>query len=520
MGAGLLVPIALVSLMGNSLPIRAELALTAGSLATAAANGLLVVLLFTLWPLGRAGQVRAGVLFRDEVAPERRVPGAGIAAATLVAALALVGLAILTSEAPRLALYYCLAVIGVFAAFWALGSGVTWLARRVPRPRGPELALAVRNLGAPGGLTRAVVLSLGAGLSLLVSVALVDHSIVSDLTGRMPEKSPSYFILDLKRSESEAFQALVHARFPEAKVQQAPMLRGRMVKLGDTPVEKVTAPPEAAWVLTGDRGLTYSATLPEGAHVVEGAWWPADYAGEPLVSFDTEIARGLSLKVGDTVTVNVLGRNVTARLANLREVKWESLSLNFVMVFSPNTLAGAPHNLLTTITLPKDAVLADEAKLARDLGKAFPSTTAIRVKDAIAAFNVIFERIMVAVRAAGSVTLLAGALVLAGALATAQRRRIKQAVILKTLGATRRRILASHLIEYAILALATSAIALVAGTIAAWITTSGVMDFYFSFSWRTAAQAILLALALVAVFGGYGTWRVLREPAVPYLRAE
>jgi putative ABC transport system permease protein len=519
-GLGLLVPVALASVLGDALPIKAELAVTWRSLATAAAYGFLTVLLFTLWPLGRAGQIGAGVLFRDEVAPERRLPGAGIAAAMLAAAAALAGLGILGSEAPRLALYYCLAVIGVFAAFWALGTGVTWLARRVPRPRWPELALAVRNLGAPGGLTRAVVLSLGAGLSLLVSVALVDHSIVEDLTGRLPEKSPNYFLLDLKRSESDAFQALVHGRFPAAKVLHAPMLRGRMVRLGDTPVEKVKAPPEAAWVLTGDRGLTYSAAPPAGTRVVEGAWWPADYAGEPLVSFDTEIAKGLGLKVGDTVTVNVLGRNVTARVANLREVKWESLSINFVMVFSPNTLAGAPHNLLTTITLPKDVSLADEAKLARDIGRAFPSTTAIRVKDAIAAFNVIFQRIMVAVRAAGSVTLLAGALVLAGALATAQRRRIKQAVILKTIGATRRRILASHLIEYAILALATSAIALVAGTIAAWITAAHVMDFGFSFSWRAAIEAMLLALALVAVFGGYGTWRVLREPAVPYLRSE
>jgi putative ABC transport system permease protein len=517
---GLLVPAALSSLLGNALPIKADLTVTARSLATAAAYGVLVVLLFTLWPLGRAGQVRAGVLFRDEVAPERRLPGAAVLAGTAVAALALAGLAILTSEAPRLALYYCLALTGVFAAFWGLGWGVTWLARRVPRPAMPELALAVRNLGAPGGLTRAIVLSLGAGLSLLVSVALVDHSIVSDLTGRLPEQSPNYFVLDLKRSETEAFQALVHERFPAAMVQQAPMLRGRMVKLGDTPVENVKAPPEAAWVLTGDRGLTYSTTVPEGTQVVEGAWWPADYKGEPLVSFDTEIAKGLRLKIGDTVTVNVLGRNVTARVANLREVKWESLSLNFVMVFSPNTLEGAPHNLLSTITLPKDVDLAAEAKLARDIGKAFPSTTAIRVKDAIAAFNAIFQRVMVAVRAAGSVTLIAGALVLAGALATAQRRRIKQAVILKTLGATRRRVLASHLIEYAILAMATSIIALIAGTTSAWITTSGVMDFHFSFSWRTAAEAILLALALVAVFGGYGTWRVLREPAVPYLRSE
>jgi putative ABC transport system permease protein len=517
---GLMVPTALARFLGDSLPIKAELTVTARSLAAAAAYGFLVVLLFTLWPLGRAGQVRAGVLFRDEVAPERRLPGTGVLVATGLAALLLAGLAILTSEAPRLALYYCLAVIGVFGAFWGLGSAVTWLARRAPRARLPELALALRNLGAPGGLTRAVVLSLGAGLSLLVAVALVDRSIVEDLTGRMPEKSPNYFILDLKRGESEAFQALIRARFPDAVVHQAPMLRGRMVKLGNRPVEQVKAPPEAAWVLTGDRGLTYSATLPEGTHVVEGAWWPADYAGEPLVSFDTEIAKGLGLKVGDTVTVNVLGRNVTARVASLREVRWESLSLNFVMVFSPNTLAGAPHNLLATVTLPKDASLADEARLAREFGKAFPSTTAIRVKDAIDAFNVIFQRIMVAVRAAGSVTLLAGALVLAGALATAQRRRIKQAVILKTLGATRRRILVSHLIEYATLALATSAIALLAGSIAAWITASRIMDFPFSFSGRTAAEAMLLALALVALFGGYGTWRVLREPPVPYLRSE
>ena len=203
--------------------------------------------------------------------------------------------------------------------------------------------------------------------------------------------------------------------------------------------------------------------------MVAGQWWPADYAGEPLVSFEAEIAKGLGLKIGDTVTVNVLGRNVTARIANLREVKWESLSLNFVMVFSPNTLAGAPHNLLATITLPKDAPLAAEAKLAQQIGRAFPATTAIRVKDAIDAFNVIFSRVMVAVRAAGSVTLLAGALVLAGALATAQRRRIQQAVILKTLGATSRRILLSHFAEYAVLALLTSFISLLIGSLAAWI---------------------------------------------------
>ena len=519
-GLGFLIPIALTAFVGDSLPIKADLTVSARSLLTAVAYGLLVSLLFTLWPLGRAEQIRAGVLFRDEVAPERVWPRRHIIVLTLAAALLLAALAVLTSEAPKLALYYCLGVVGVFAVFLGLGSAIAWGARRMKRPRQPELALAIGNLGAPGGLTRSVVLSLGAGLSLLVTVALVDRSIIAELTDRLPEESPNYFVLDVKRSEIDALHALVAKEAPAGRVREAPMLRGRIVKLGDRAAETVKAPPEAQWVLNGDRGLSYSATVPEGSSVVAGQWWPADYAGEPLVSMEAEIAKGLGLKIGDAVTVNVLGRNVTARIANLREVKWESLALNFVLVFSPNTLVGAPHNLLATISLPKDTPLATEAKLAQQIGRAFPASTAIRVKDAIDAFSAVFNRVMLAVRAAGSVTLIAGALVLAGALATAQRRRIQQAVILKVLGATSRRILLSHLAEYAALAILTSFIALLIGSLAAWITVSRVMDVDFTFSIRAAAEALLAATALVAVFGGFGTWRVLKARPVPYLRSE
>jgi putative ABC transport system permease protein len=515
---GLLVPVGLTAAFGDALPLKANLTISARSLTTAVGYGLIVSLLFALWPLGRAERVRAAVLFRDEVAPERVVPRWPILALILGCGLMLTGLAVLTAEARLLALYYCLGVVGVFAVFVALGAGVAILARHTARPRVPELALAIGNLGAPGGLTRSVVLSLGTGLSLLVTVALVDASIVHELTSRLPEESPDYFVLDIKPGESEDFRALVAREAPAAKVAEAPMLRGRVIKLGDRLAEQVKAAPEAQWVLNGDRGLTYAQDVPEGSTVVAGRWWPADHAGEPLVSFEAETAKGLNLKIGDTVTVNVLGRNVTARIANLRDVKWESLSLNFVMVFSPNTLAGAPHNLLATITLPKGQSLASEARLAQHISQAFPASTAIRVKDAIEAFNGIFGRVMLAVRAAGSVTLLAGAFVLAGALATAQRRRIKQAVILKTLGATSRRILLSHLAEYAILALLTSFISVLIGSLAAWIVVNRVMDVDFVFSGRAAAEAVLASLALVASFGGFGTWRVLRARPVPYLR--
>ncbi len=518
--AGLAIPPVLGRLASGLLPVEAQVGVQPATLLLAAAYGYLVALLFTLWPVGRAEQIRAAVLFRDEVAPAAARPRIAIVLATVLTALALLALAVIGAEARKLAFYYCLAVVGVLAVFVGLGHAIQLAARRIPRPERPELALALSNNAASGGLARAVVLSLGAGLSLLVAVALVDRSVVAELQGRVPQSSPNYFVLDIKRAELETFRTLVTRLEPQVQIYTAPMLRGRLVQLKGVPVERVAAKPEQQWVLTGDRGLSYAEAVPEGSKVVAGNWWAADYSGEPLVSFEAEIARGLGLAIGDTVTVNVLGRNITARIANLREVKWESLAINFVMVFSPNTLRGAPHNLLATVTLPADASLAREAAVARQIAREMPAVTAIRVKDAINQFNAIFTRIMTAVRVAGSITIAAGALVLAGALATSQRRRIKQAVILKVLGATRARIIAAHMIEYALLAAITSLIAAVLGTAAAWVTLRRVMDVDFALSLGTLGQALGLSLLLVGIFGAVGTWKVLQARTVPHLRGE
>jgi putative ABC transport system permease protein len=517
---GTVAPVVLNALFGEMLPIQAEMTVTPLSIVTALVYGFGVALLFTLWPLGRVERVSASMLFRDEVAPERTLPRPWVIVTTVGIAAALVGFAMLTSDSKPIATYFSIGLIVVFAVFYALGTFVTWAARRLPRPRLPELSLALGNLGAPGGLARSVVLSLGAGLSLLVAVALADASLVNELEDRLPTSSPDYFVIDVPKEDYDAVAALIRKEVPAAVLEDAPMLRGRLVRLNDVPVEDVKAPPEAQWVLNGDRGLSYSEEVPRGSRVIAGDWWPKDYDGEPLVSFESDLASKLGLKIGDKVTVNVLGRNVTATISNLREVKWESLAINFVMLFSPNTLAGAPHNLLVTISLPNDTPSATEARAIRELGKAYPSITAIRVKDVLATFNTVFAKVMTAVRAAGSVTLLAGALVLAGALATAQRRRILEAVILKTLGATRRRILTSHFLEYLLLSAVTALFAVALGTLAAAIIVTQLMHIAFTFSAGAVAMALGLSMGLVFLFGGAGTWAVLRAPAVPYLRSE
>jgi putative ABC transport system permease protein len=502
------------------LPVRVELAVGWPNLVLAAGYGLLVSLLFALWPLGRAGEIRAAALFREDVAPTSQRPPLGIMLATVATAAALAALAIATSDARLMAVYFLAGIAAIFVVFPALGSAIAWAARCAPRPRRPELALALGNLGAPGGLTRSVVLSLGAGLSLLSSVALVDASIVAELETRLPSNSPNYFLLDIPQGEIGALESAIARAVPEAVTAEAPMLRGRLVALAGKPVEEVKAAPEAQWVLRGDRGLSYSARVPHGSTVVAGEWWPPDYAGEPLVSFEAELAKLLKLGIGDTVTVNVLGRNVTARIANLRDVHWESLGINFVLVFSPNVLKAAPHNLLATVTLPAATTIADEARLAHAIGKAHPAVTVIRVKDAIEAFNTVFRKVMSAVRVAGGVTLVAGALVLAGALATAQRQRMRLAVILKTVGGSRRQILAMHLCEYLVLAALTAVVAMVIGALGAWAVLTYLIKVQFTFSWTAILEAMALSIGLVLAFGLIGTARALAARPVPYLRGE
>src|SRR5690606_27536474 len=187
---------------------------------------------------------------------------------------------------------------------------------------------------------------------------------IAELNGKLPEDAPDYFVLDIPKAETGKFRDEVLARVPDAVVQEAPMLRGRLISLGGRSVEDIKAPPDAEWVLQGDRGITYAAEVPEGSRVTEGEWWPADYSGEPLVSFEADLARLLGLNVGDTVTVNVLGRNISARIANFRELDWDSLSLDLVMVISPYTLTVAPNNMLATNALPVSIDTQPEAGLA------------------------------------------------------------------------------------------------------------------------------------------------------------
>lgn len=514
---GALMPFAASAALSSILPIPAEASIYPGALGLAALFGVLTTLAFALLPLGRARDVPATALFR-----EMGVDGKGwprpfyIAAAALIAA-SLAILAILYSEERRIAAIFVGATIAAFLVLRGVGWAVQALAKRVPRVRFPALRLAIGNIHRPGALTPSVVLALGLGLTLLATLALIDGNLRRQISGNLPDVTPNFFFVDIQSDQVDDFATIVGAEASDGKLIQVPMLRGRIVALNDVDVREIEVPPEGGWVLRGDRGITYTNNQPENATLTEGEWWPADYDGEPLVSFTAEEGRDLGLKLGDTLTVNVLGREITARIASFRQVEWETLAMNFVMVFSPNTFAGAPHAWLATLTDP-EATPADESRLLNAITRSFPTITTVRVKDALDVVNHLVGQLATAIRAAAAVALIASVLVLSGALAAGNRARIHDAVVLKTLGATRGTLIRAFSLEYLLIGLATAVFALIAGGLASWFVVSSIMTLPWTFLPEVALSTIFIALVLTVGFGLIGTWRVLGHKAAPVLR--
>jgi putative ABC transport system permease protein len=515
---GAILPFAISAAFGSILPLPIVAALHAGELAFAVLYGFLTALAFALWPLGRAHDVPVSALYRDMVAPERRIPRKRYVALTglVIAALALLAVGLAYDR--KIAAIFVAAAACVFLVLRLVALLIMWLARSAPRPRYALLRLVLANIHRPGALTPSVVLSLGLGLALLVTLLQIDGNLRQQFVATLPDKAPSVFFIDIQDADVARFDEFAKRTVPAARYERVPMLRGRIVSANGVRAEDLKAPPNAAWVLQSDRGITYSGDVPAGSRVVEGKWWGQDYQGPPLVSFENKIAEGLGLKIGDPVVVNVLGRNITATLANTRAVDWQSLGINFVLVYSPGAFRGAPHTHIATFTYPNGSNLNQEIALLNAAASEFPAVTAVRVREALEAVAKVVFDLTLAIRGASAITLIAAVLVLAGALATGHRHRVYDAVVLKMLGATRFRLLAAYALEYLLIGLATAIVGVAAGSLAAFLVMTEVMNLSFVWLPWPALTATLGATALTIGFGLIGTFSALSQKPAPVLR--
>jgi putative ABC transport system permease protein len=514
LAVGAVLPFLVQAFFAADLTAPARFAVYPAPLLLAALFGLLSAAAFAIPPLGRSREIMPASLFRDVVAPapvRGRLPYLAAAALT---GFCVIALALVVAPSVAFAAWFLAAIAGVLIVLRMVAWGLRTLLRRVPRPKRPMLRLALANLTRPGAATGSIVTGLGLGLTLLAAVTLLDATISAQVKDNLPTLAPTFFFVDIQPGEAAAFDRTV-ARFSSARAyRRTPMIRGRIIALNGVAAENAKADTGARWALNGDRGITYAVAPPSGTEMTAGRWWPANYAGPTLISFDAELAQGLGLKLGDSLTLNVLGREITGRIVNLRHVDFSNGNQNFILILSPGLIDKAPHSFLATVRVD----LHDEEPLYRTVTDQFRDVSTVKVKDAIAQVNGLLQQLSDGARAASLVTILAGLLVLAGAIASGQRARLYDATVMKVLGATRTQIVGVYALEYGLVGAATGLIALAAGTAAAYGVTKHVFAVPFVFDFGTVLATVLGGSVATLGFGLAAAWSALAARPSEQLR--
>lgn len=513
---GAAAPFAIGPLLTEKLSIENRMDIYPQKLMLAACFGWLVAFAFSLWPLARASDVPPADLFRQLVAPAFRRPALKYLVWIVILGELLALLAVMSSEDRPFAAWFVGGSFATVCVFLLAAQAARFFAKMFAGVKNANLRLALANIYRPGNATGSIILSLGLGISVLVTIAMVQGSFSQNIRQSLQAQAPSFFFLDIQPYQLEDFKKAVEATPSARKLEITPSLRGQIVGIKGMKAQDALIDPKESWLLSSDRGFTYTDKLPAYSEIVSGKWWDENYQGPPLVSVSQDVAQGFDAKVGDDITVNILGRNITAKIANVRNVEWDSFAMNFAVTFAPGALENAPKTFLATVVLDETQESALQQKLARD----FPSITSVRVREALQAAVSMLKSVAQAMRIAAAVALVSGTLVLAGAVAAGHKRRIYDAVILKVLGATRRRIMAVFLLEYGVLGLVTAVIACGIGTLAAWAVFAYIMRVQWVFGAATMISTALISAGITLALGFAGTALALRQKAAPLLRNE
>ncbi|MBW6509830.1 MAG: FtsX-like permease family protein [Desulfuromonadales bacterium] len=511
---GAAIPWLLSSLLGSNLPFPLTVAIFPRVWVIVAIFGLLTALLFSLKELGTACRIPPALLFRGYVETRKKTSGTGVRVAMTITAALLIAVALFSSADQRLALWFISGAAGCFVLFHLLAALVIKLTRMVPRPSQPLLRLALTSLKSPGSPASNIVFSLGIGLTVLVLIVQIQGNLNSLVTTTLPEKAPTFFFFDLQPQQIEPFNAMLADYSQDVTFDASPTLRGRITAIAGVPITERTIDPSVRWAIRGDRFFSYAAAMPAGTRITAGDWWSDDYQGPPLLSITSDLAAGFGVGIGDTISVSVLGRTITAEIANLRSVDWSTLELNFALIFAPGTLEQAPHSFLAAAHLPAE----QEEELYRRITAAFPNVSAVSVREILANVARNLEHIGWAFKGMAAITLLTGFLVLIGAISADQHRRIRDAVIYKVCGSTRQDILRVFAAEFLLLGLITGGVSLFIGTLAAFAILEGPLNSDFQLQGVAVLFTLLTGIALTMILGLLGTWKALGQKASTYLR--
>ena len=509
-----LTPLATAGLFAQFLNLPLSIAIYPKPLLLAASFGVLTVLAFSLWPLSKIRHIKAAHLFRALLTIPSGMPSLWAIVGVGLCVMGLVGLALIGTKNILLSLGFMIGALGTLGVLAMVGEVVVRGLKRIKPPHYIPAQIALSALTRAGSPLRAIIIAFGLGLSVLVAIMLSQHNLINQLDSRSQAEAPDWFFIDIQPQQIDGFVDLIDSISPDTRLEKTPMLRGRVTALKNIPVSQLDRQTNSEWILDGDRALTWQAKPHAETQIAQGTWWAKDYNGPPLMSITQDMARDFDLNIGDKVTMNILGRDITAEIANMRQVTWESFRINFVFVISPGVLDQAPHSWIATTKSPSQQ---SASQIEKQVTAQFNNISAVSVKQAVATAHKVISLLGSAIQLTAFVTLLSGLAVLAGTVANSEAQRFSDAVILKTLGATRRDIVLAWLIEYSGLGLITGLIACLIGSLASFALISGFIGAEFMLN-AVAGLTAFVGAAICVGLGLIGAMRTLGLRVGPYLR--
>lgn len=508
------------TLLSGFVPIALEARPDAWALLRGIGIGVGLTVLIALWPLAEVRAVPPALLLRRDVdADARRLRRRWPAALPLVAGA---GALVLTQAVSVAVGLICLgAVAAALIVLAALAGALRVLGRR--RPRLPWLAWrqGLANLARPGGHGAGVVVALGIGVMLLVAVGLLEASLGRLLDHEQRRETPSFFFIDIQPAQREQFVGVVR-QASGATPALTPVVRARLAELGGQPVTRQLIERrraeghEAIWYYTRDYVLTAAAELPAGNVVTAGRWWANGAAAAPQASVEEAAARHLGLGLGSRIAFDVQGVKLEAEVTSIRQVDWQTFTTNFFVILSPGALDGAPTSYVATARVaPAAETAVQDAVVA-----ALPNVTAVPVRDVLERVGRLLDQMAVAVRAMALFAIAAGLVVMAGALGASRYQRLRESVILRTLGATRSAVARVFAVEYACLGLAAGVGGSALAAVLAWAVLTFVLEAPWVLEPLALALGVAVPTAVALAVGSLATWRLLGEKPLAVLRRE
>jgi len=494
-------------------------ALTVPAMLQGLGIGLLVSLLFAIVPLLRVRHVRPSLLLRNEQdAGRRRFDWVRWGAVVGVTA-GVVALAGWQAASWRVGAAVC----GGFAVLAGVLQLAGWLLVKTTRPlqRSRHFALrhAVLHLNRPGNQTRVVLLAVGLGSFFLVGVRAVQSNLLREFAIEAGANAPDMFLIDVQRDQAQELHAFLRER-TGSEPRLLPVLRARITQvrgkatnLDDIEDVRGRGP------LSREYGITYRAHLQANETLVQGRFWDATPSPEPEVSIEESILERFQIGVGDTIRFDVAGQPIAARVTSVRRVNWrDARAGGFIFVFRPGVLEQAPQTMISAVTAPQS--LEDRARFQRDLVARFPNVSAIDIREVLDTVRAIVRNITLGITIVGGLVLFTGVLILVGAVAMTKFRRVYEAAILKTLGASSRLVGSVLLVEHGLLGLLAGVIGAAGGMALSYGITRHVFELTWHVPWFETVSGVIATTTVVAIVGVLASLDVLRRKPLATLRAE